>query len=633
MVVDAQAVDSEQPLRGDAPKHKSKLWTVCIFVLVVEMCERLCYYSIGGTMKQYLTFLPNGYAGGQASAINASFTMLSYVSCFLGGYIADNQLGRYRTILYFAIVYFVGTVLVAIAVIPGFHNKELYLLGTLVFIALGTGAIKPNVMNFGAQQYDESIPSEKQEQTAFFSYFYMMINVGAGIAFGALVSVATSDAKPNDPGSGFITTYGIAAGAMGLAVLFFVSGTKRYKPEEKTVHKPMVSVLRKYICSNAKCLRGVCSILGWLLVPIYLLLTLLGSVIQSSISQSLTWAAFLSTSASTLLLIIAHSRNNWIKELPTPIVGAGISVESARATFALVPQLLLINIGFNVPYNAMNNAYPSQACQMDLRVFGAQLNGAFTNLGDCVAILIAVPIMEGMILPFIERRSGRRVSRRTKFIWGFALAILANASAVVIEDIRQSRPFILGDEGISKCAAGNTNPPIHMTDMSCFYAFIPMMITGVAEILVNPVVYSFAFACAPTQVVSIVQAFNLVAAGAISNTMTGPLANAIFPNNFNTAKLTKYWNEQNITGSLPSGADPSMWRAAGGCGGDGITGCGNVNYTYYANCALGLLCLFAYLAVSKCDDVKEEDLSLTPEDQGGSRSFVGAGERDAVQVN
>jgi len=87
------------------------------------------------------------------------------------------------------------------------------------------------------------------------------------------------------------------------------------------------------------------------------------------------------------------------------------------------------------------------------------------------------------------------------------------------------------------------------------------------------------------------------------------------------------------TGTLPFDADPSMWRAAGGCGGDGITGCGNVNLTYYANCGLGLLCLLAYLAVSKCDDVKEEDLSLTEDRGDRSRSFVGAGERDAVQVN
>ena len=32
-------------------------------------------------------------------------------------------------------------------------------LGAFVFVALGTGAIKPNVMNFGADQYDVQVRS------------------------------------------------------------------------------------------------------------------------------------------------------------------------------------------------------------------------------------------------------------------------------------------------------------------------------------------------------------------------------------------------------------------------------------------------------------------------------------------
>ena len=35
--------------------------------------------------------------------------MTSYVTWFLGGYLADNWLGRFKTILIFATLYFVGT--------------------------------------------------------------------------------------------------------------------------------------------------------------------------------------------------------------------------------------------------------------------------------------------------------------------------------------------------------------------------------------------------------------------------------------------------------------------------------------------------------------------------------------------
>lgn len=68
-------------------------------------------------------------------------------------------------------VYVCGVALVAVSAIPHIMTSSLgvptYLrlgmmlgcwmdrrLGAFVFVALGTGAIKPNVMNFGADQYD-----------------------------------------------------------------------------------------------------------------------------------------------------------------------------------------------------------------------------------------------------------------------------------------------------------------------------------------------------------------------------------------------------------------------------------------------------------------------------------------------
>jgi len=614
-------------------RRTNKLWSVCVFILVVEACERLCYYSIGGTQRNYLTFL--GYGQGQASAINSSFTMLSYLSCFLGGYLADNWLGRYRTIFWFAIAYFIGTAMVAVASVPGIHNLNLYLVGTMVFIAIGTGAIKPNVMNFGASQYDENIPQEKVEQKSFFSYFYMMINLGAGVSFGFLSSVATSKAD----GSGYVVCYSIACGCMGVAVLFFLAGSWRYKPEPKTVHKPMISVIVKHLAASAGSFNGFFAMLGWILILPYLMLSLLGSIIQGPSSQTLTDLSMYMCLVSCLCLLVGHTKNDWIRDLASPIPGAAVTAQDIRQTMALVPQLLLVNIGFNVCYNAMNNAYPALACQMDLDVFGTQLNGAFTNLGDCLAIIIGVPIIEGLVMPFLEKRLGRRISRNTKYIWGFSLAILANASAVGVEYIRRQADFKLGVEGVSLCAPP-IDPPIHMSNVSCFLAFIPMVITGIAEILVNPVIYQFAFIAAPPQLISVVQSFNLVVAGAISNAITGPLANAVFPTNLNQPQ-DPHWGQCNVTDTVSHGdctcEGPGCWNAAGGCGSEaGIKGCGDVNITFYLNMAIGFVCLVLFLIVEnlqrRSGEVEEEDLTLEEDDGHHIRSFIASGERQAVVV-
>jgi dipeptide/tripeptide permease len=237
----------------------------------------------------------------------------------------------------------------------------------------------------------------------------------------------------------------------------------------------------------------------------------------------------------------------------------------------------------------MNNAYPALACQMDLRLpwnDKTQLNGAFTNLGDCLAIIVGVPIIESIIYPIIEKRRGRCISRKAKYIVGFTFAILANGVAIILEGIRRTRDFVPGDEGISKCAPSALE--IHMSKMSCFYAFIPMFMTGIGEILVNPVVYEFAFAEAPSQLLSVVQAFNLVVAGSISNCITGPLSILVFPDNLNN------FDE----------GDPLR--------GDGPYG--DVNITFILNMVFGVLCLVAYLLVESYDECDPEDTSLKKEE-------------------
>merc|ERR1712203_356114 len=172
------------------------------------------------------------------------------------------------------------------------------------------------------------------------------------------------------------------------------------------------------------------------------------------------------------------------------------------------------------------------------------------------------------------------MSRKTKYICGFLLAILANASAIVVELMRRNADFIPGEEGIARCAA-SVVPPIHMSNISGFVAFIPMLITGIAEILVNPVVYQFAFTAAPSNLMSVVQAFNLIVAGAISNAITGPVSTAIFPNNLNLKG-----GPHNESGCGEHGDI----GCAGGCEPNG-TGCGDVNLTYYTNIGIGVLCL------------------------------------------
>jgi len=283
----------------------------------------------------------------------------------------------------------------------------------------------------------------------------------------------------------------------------------------------------------------------------------------------LTWMAMGLAVISCLLLIVAHMSNDFVKELPgrSALATGAISIEEVKGALACIPTILCINVGFGIPYNAMNNAYPAQACQMDTRLFGGdQLNGAFFSLGDALAIIVLVPFFEIVAFPIATKlRSGRPVTRWAKYTIGFLLCILANGSAAVIEYVRRGMstesqfvscpaevPFNdplgrcskcpLTDPGctrhlLSKCSPHSSLP---MTDMSAFWTFLPMFLTGAGEILVNPVIYQYVFEAAPGRLRSIVQAMNLVAQGAISNAITASLS-PLIPTDFNHGNLENYY--------------------------------------------------------------------------------------------
>ena len=135
-------------------------------IVVVEFCERAAFYGLAGVFQNYLQNpLPPGGPGTGAPAsvddpmpagaldlgqAKASFLQQIVTACSLGcqlygAYVADAKLGRYKTIVVFCLVYFIGLSITTITSLPaclragwGFPG---WLIGSLV-IAFGSGGIK-----------------------------------------------------------------------------------------------------------------------------------------------------------------------------------------------------------------------------------------------------------------------------------------------------------------------------------------------------------------------------------------------------------------------------------------------------------------------------------------------------------
>ena len=245
-------------------------------ILLVELCERLTYYTLAGTQKIYmqnqLHKLPS-----TAAALNSVFSMLCYFWCIPGGLIADS-IGRYKTIIGAGAIYAIGTLCVAFAVVHAFQRSLGWMFtgGCLVLIAAGTGGIKPNIANFGADQIGDETESQRECQKTYFSLFYLAINVGVLLAFGFFTNITTGGLPGLVPQSeGYSFAYGAGAIFMMVAVLIFISFTGSYRRLPGNGLGPVKRLVR-YQCGSLRGggWRAVMSAVGWVCLPFFYIVTL-----------------------------------------------------------------------------------------------------------------------------------------------------------------------------------------------------------------------------------------------------------------------------------------------------------------------------------------------------------------------
>ncbi|HUD24686.1 MAG TPA: peptide MFS transporter [Burkholderiaceae bacterium] len=140
------------------------LWTL----FRSEMWERFSYYGMRALLVLYLVKAV-GASRSEALGVYAVYTGLVYLLPIVGGYLADRVLGFRKAILIGGTVMMLGHAAMAVPAL---------LYPALGLLVVGNGFFKPNITSLLGQQYGEKDP----RRDAGFTYFYMGINVGAGIA-------------------------------------------------------------------------------------------------------------------------------------------------------------------------------------------------------------------------------------------------------------------------------------------------------------------------------------------------------------------------------------------------------------------------------------------------------------------
>jgi dipeptide/tripeptide permease len=204
------------------------------FLFWGELAERCSYYG----MLAILTFYMNEtlkFSEGDASRWSYYFQAATYLTPLIGGIIADRFLGKYWTIVAFAVPYIIGNWLMTIPLTSAdvirttdangvIHSTPpVIMLIALVILAFGSGVIKPNLSTLLGMTYDQQKPGQMQLRSTAFSMFYWAINVGSLISQAGM-PVLRNAYGPNN-------AYWLPTILMVIALLFFALGKRFYAVE------------------------------------------------------------------------------------------------------------------------------------------------------------------------------------------------------------------------------------------------------------------------------------------------------------------------------------------------------------------------------------------------------------------
>ncbi len=199
---------------SSATSHPTGFW----FFFWGEFAERCSYYGMRAILALYMTERL-GVDKGDAGTFMSLFIAACYFFPLVGGWIADNFLGKYWTIVLFSVPY------VAAQFLVGIENKYL-VFGSLLLLAMGSGVIKPNISTLMGLTYDQQRSGQDQLRTSAFSWFYMAINIGAFLSQLAMPWLRTS--------YGYQVAFLFPAGLMALALMIFAMGKRFYAKESVT---------------------------------------------------------------------------------------------------------------------------------------------------------------------------------------------------------------------------------------------------------------------------------------------------------------------------------------------------------------------------------------------------------------
>ncbi|KAJ1853360.1 peptide transporter ptr2 [Coemansia sp. RSA 2703] len=463
---------------GTLRRVADRIPPAAIFIVLTELAERFTYYGITGPFQNYIQ---NGYKtgprpgainGGQhmATGLGNFFQFWCYLTPIFGAIVADQWLGKFKTVLLFSIIYIVGDLILTLTAIPASIRHGGALPGmiiAMITIGLGTGGIKSNVSPMVAEQYGRYRPFVRKLKNgtevvvdreltvqSIFNWFYWAVNVGG------LSAIATTEIEANVD---FWPAYLLPTLMFVVCVIVFWLGRKKY-----VITKPNGSIVIKAYGTIAAAIRN-----------------------------------HRKAKASNQLLIGEDGKKaNWMDyaKPSNNLCDAGVQwddkfVDELRVAIRSCKIFLCYPI-FWLCYGQLSNNLVSQSGQMNT---GSVPNDIMQNI-DPLCIIILIPVFDWLIYPGF-RRCGMELRPVARITIGFLVAALSMAYAAIIQHVIYTKgPYYknAGDEGYG------------FNDISAGIQIPAYILMAISEIFASVTGLEYAYKRAPESMKSIIMSIFLL---------------------------------------------------------------------------------------------------------------------------
>jgi dipeptide/tripeptide permease len=581
--------NSSTPPPADSSASFSWLSPVVLNILAVETAERFSYFGFRAILVLYFTKSLK-YGETKAVAYFAYTTCWAYLSPLAGALLADGPWGRYKTILRFGILYVFGlTVLTIAASMSSVDDDEddaanlgwrrdLSLLG-LFLTCLGTGGIKPCVSAFGADQvarmgtcddrtrrgasrvpsangansseveHDDNgcneasldrtdTPTQREANNsdhlqAYFSFFYMAINVGATASIAVVPMIRKY--------GGFGAAFGLSLLCMVAAVVLFWCRRAEYV-HEAAIRPPQRredGADRQYPANPHQLRRNDSTLAESFRLCSWLVHFNLWAGLPEHLAQRMQYLRprsmpFPTSSDSDAFEMIRHGKHHLV---PTVDKNEGDDCattvdadsnqlqrqqeqqqqklrDAAQAVYAL-PILAMLPV-FWCLYDQQSSVWTLQATRMDT----GSLQPEQLNVVNPVEIMVLVPLFDRVIYPWLKNRHGVDLRPLRRMGWGMVLAALSFFASAVVEHAIQRRANGIDSDSSTAPSSGS---------ISVWWQLPQITILSLAEIFLSVTGLEFAYASSPDHLKAFIMSLYLLTT-ALGDMLGGVLYSSVFAN-------------------------------------------------------------------------------------------------------